>query len=71
MHYAAIDLGAESGRVIVGTLDGGKLTLAEHHRFPTGGQYFADGSYRWDISRILGEIESGLRKVADTKVALR
>jgi len=33
-YYLAIDLGAESGRVILGTLDAGKLSLEEIHRFP-------------------------------------
>ena len=34
--YIACDLGAESGRVILGTLSGGKLSLEEVHRFPNG-----------------------------------
>ncbi|MDR1818309.1 MAG: hypothetical protein LBR07_09140, partial [Puniceicoccales bacterium] len=63
-RYAAVDLGAESGRVIVGTLDAGRLALEEFHRFPTGGAFDADGSYRWNINRILSEIFAGLRKVA-------
>ena len=56
MNYAAIDLGAESGRVILGTVRGGRLSLAEYHRFPTSGEHRPDGSYRWDIARITGEI---------------
>ena len=32
-HFLAFDLGAESGRAILGTLDGGRLSLAEKHRF--------------------------------------
>ena len=32
-HYLACDLGAESGRVIAGTLEDGKLSLQELHRF--------------------------------------
>ena len=35
-NYLAIDLGAESGRVIFGTLKGGKLTMKEIHRFANG-----------------------------------
>ncbi|MDR1818048.1 MAG: rhamnulokinase, partial [Puniceicoccales bacterium] len=38
--------------------------LEEFHRFPTGGAFDADGSYRWNINRILSEIFAGLRKVA-------
>ena len=33
-HYLAFDLGAESGRAVIGTLDDGRLTLDEKHRFP-------------------------------------
>ena len=38
-HYLAVDLGASSGRTIVGSLDGGILKLKEMNRFwngPTG-----------------------------------
>ena len=35
-RYIAIDLGAESGRVMLGTLAAGKMTLEEVHRFPNG-----------------------------------
>ena len=35
-QYLAIDLGAESGRAIIGTLDGKRLTLNEIHRFSNG-----------------------------------
>ena len=33
-HYLALDLGAESGRAILGTVAEGKLALEELHRFP-------------------------------------
>ena len=70
-HYAAIDLGAESGRIIVGTIEDNHLTLSERHRFPTGGQHDADGSYRWDIDRIAEEIFCGLRTLAQAGPAIR
>ncbi|HEY5892137.1 MAG TPA: rhamnulokinase family protein [Chthoniobacterales bacterium] len=59
-HYAACDLGGESGRVIVGTLADGKLTLDEIHRFPTGASRVA-GTLRWNVLRIFEEIKTGLR----------
>lgn len=62
-HYAACDLGAESGRVIIGTLADGKLTLDEIHRFPTGASRVA-GTLRWNILRIFDEIKTGLRAAA-------
>ncbi|MCE2684569.1 MAG: rhamnulokinase [Verrucomicrobiae bacterium] len=62
-NYLAIDLGAESGRVIFGTLKGGKLTMKEIHRFANGA-ITANGTLRWDIVRIFREIRIGLAKGA-------
>ena len=61
-HYIACDLGAESGRVMLGTLDAGKLTLEEMHRFPTGPVVIA-GTWRWDVLRLFEELSTGIRKV--------
>ena len=45
-HHAAVDLGAESGRVILGTLSQGRLTIEEIHRFPNRmGE--RDGGLKW------------------------
>ena len=60
-YFLACDLGAESGRGILGAFDGERLTLAEVGRFATGrGQddIGPDGIRRWDIARISGEIEA-------------
>ncbi len=59
----ACDLGAESGRVMRGVLDAGRLTMEEVHRFPTGGIAIGD-SLRWDLPRILDELRTGIRKAA-------
>ena len=67
-RYIACDLGADSGRVILGTLKAGKITLEEVHRFPTGASKL-NGSLRWNILRIFEELKAGLRKVAEKKVA--
>lgn len=64
-NFIACDLGAESGRVILGNLSDGKLTYEEIHRFPTGASRIG-GSLRWNIFRIFEELKKGLRKVADT-----
>jgi len=64
-HYLACDLGAESGRGILGAFDGERLTLEEVGRFATGrGQddIGPDGVRRWDIERIGGEIEGLLTR---------
>ena len=63
-HYIACDLGAESGRVMLGTLGDGKLTLEEIHRFPNG-PVVINGTWRWDVLRMFDELKTGLRKVAE------
>ncbi len=69
-HHLAIDLGAESGRLMLGTLNEGLLALKEVHRFPTGATR-AGESIHWDIPRLFGEVRHGLRKTAamDLRVA--
>src|ERR1043166_7446441 len=62
-NYVACDLCAESGRVIEGTLNKGKLLLSELHRFPN--QPIQDKtSLYWDIPKLFQETLIGLRKVA-------
>lgn len=62
-HYLAIDLGAESGRVMLGSIAEGRLALQELHRFPN--QVTREGgSLRWDIAALFTEIKAGLRKAA-------
>ena len=57
--YLAFDLGAESGRAILGTLDGDQLSLSEVHRFDNGPVRLPDGLH-WDILRLWSEIRTGL-----------
>lgn len=61
--YAALDLGAESGRVILGKFDGSTITLEEIHRFSNGPVQIFDRMY-WDILKLHGEIVAGLSKAA-------
>jgi rhamnulokinase len=61
--YIACDLGAESGRVMLGHLQEGRLQLEEMHRFPSAAVRVM-GSLRWDVLRIFDELKSGLREVA-------
>ena len=58
--YLALDFGAESGRAIVGTLENGRLTLEEKHRFsnPMG---HINGRYCWDVLGQWEQIKQGLR----------
>jgi len=57
--YAAVDLGAGSGRVIVGRVAGERIALEEVHRFSHEVRR-VDGHERWNLARILLEVEQGL-----------
>jgi rhamnulokinase len=59
-HFLAFDLGAESGRTILGTLTGDKLSLEELTRFPNG-LISIHGHDHWDLYRLFGEMKKGLR----------
>lgn len=65
LRVAAVDLGATSGRVMVGVVGPGRLDLAEVHRFPNGGVPVAGALY-WDVLGIHREVLVGLRKIAAT-----
>lgn len=60
-HFLAFDLGASSGRAILGTLDNGKLKLTEVHRFENQMQYI-NGHFFWNIFSLFNELKIGLRK---------
>jgi rhamnulokinase len=59
--FVAVDLGASSGRLMVGHWDGRRFSLDELHRFPNGGVNL-HGSIYWDALRIWSEIQNGLMK---------
>ena len=61
LNMLAIDLGASSGRGIVGSFDGNKLTLRENHRF-SNDPMFVNGRFTWDILRIFFEIKNSITK---------
>jgi rhamnulokinase len=65
MRYLAIDIGAESGRAIIGELHDGKLTLHEIHRFANGGVRVGNNLF-WDILGLWREIKNGLRAARQT-----
>jgi rhamnulokinase len=56
----AVDLGAESGRVVVGRFDGGRLALEEVRRFPNVPVTVA-GTLYWDALRLFAELVDGVR----------
>ena len=57
--YLAVDLGAESGRVMAAIFANGKITLEEMARFRTGGVLLPDG-WHWDLLRIYADIRTGI-----------
>ncbi len=57
-RYLAIDIGASSGRHIVGWRDGGELITREVYRFPNG-MDSADGHLVWDVDRLERETRTG------------
>ena len=59
MRAIAFDLGASSGRAILGTLEAGRLTLEELHRFANTPVQLPTGLY-WDTLRLFHEIRHGL-----------
>ena len=61
--YIAVDLGAESGRVMLGSVCDDKLSLEEIHRFGNG-PIKENGSLRWDFDRLLSEVKTGIGKAA-------
>ena len=60
-NFLAVDLGASSGRVVVGHWDGSKFSLEELHRFSNGGVSLL-GHMHWDVLRLWSEICDALAK---------
>ena len=63
IYSAAVDLGATSGRVMLGAWSGNRLTLTEVHRFPNAFRSLNGHDY-WEIGGLWHEIQTGLRKLA-------
>jgi rhamnulokinase len=65
-HYLAYDLGADSGRLMLGTLEAGKVSLEELHRFPNGPVKNNSALY-WNIDGLIAELKTGLKKAAESR----
>ncbi len=61
MHYLAIDIGASSGRHIVGYMDNGSLKTEEVFRFPNGVKK-ENGHLIWDIEALFAHVKEGIKK---------
>ncbi len=60
-YFLAVDIGASSGRHIVGYMENGKLCTDEVHRFPNGVTP-KDGHLVWDIEALGANVREGIRK---------
>ena len=68
-HYLACDLGADSGRLMLGTLADGQLSLEELHRFPNG-PVKTSGALHWNLDGLFTELKAGLKKAAAKNLPL-
>ncbi len=69
MTILAYDLGASSGRALLGRLNDGKIEVEELHRFPNDPVQVGD-RLQWDILRLLHELKQGLLKVKHRGIKL-
>jgi rhamnulokinase len=68
-NYLACDLGADSGRLMLGSLEAGKISLQELHRFPNGPTK-TNGALYWNIDGLFAELKTGLKKAAATQLPI-
>lgn len=68
-QFLGLDLGAESGRAMLGTLADGKLAIEELHRFPNEPVRLPTGLY-WDTLRLFHEMSRGVDIARQKKIAL-
>jgi len=64
VRILAVDLGASSGRTIVGEVESGAIRLEETYRFENS-MTETGGTKRWDVSRLLEEIKTGIAAAGD------
>ena len=69
MNFLAFDLGATSGRAIIGTVENDKLSSEEIYRFPNAVKEI-DGKYYWDIHSLFDHFKAALKKVAGMGVKI-
>ena len=63
-YYLAIDIGASSGRHIVGRTENGELKTKEVYRFPNGA-IDRDGRSVWDIDTLLSHVKTGIKRATE------
>lgn len=63
-YYLAVDIGASSGRHILGWLEDGVMKLEEVYRFPNGMEK-VDGHLCWNVPKLFEEIKNGMKRCAE------
>jgi rhamnulokinase len=66
-HYLAFDLGAESGRAVLGYLDSGILSIKEVHRFLNEPVAYG-GFLHWDVARLWSEMKRAFAAIPETEL---
>lgn len=69
-RYLACDLGAESGRLMLATLEAERIALEELHRFPNG-PVKRNGALHWNIEALFAEVRAGLKKAAARRLPIQ
>ena len=64
-YYLAVDIGASSGRHILGHMEQGRMVMEEIHRFRNG-LTMKDGEACWDLEQLFEEIKTGLKKCGES-----
>lgn len=62
-HYLAVDIGASSGRHVLGSVEGGKLRLREVYRFANGAEQVG-GHLVWNAEKLVAEVVEGMKRCA-------
>ncbi len=65
MYYLAIDIGASSGRHIIGSYEGGRIVTKEVYRFPNGMKKNEKGTLVWDIKSLFQNVKAGIARCAE------
>lgn len=60
-YYLAVDIGASSGRHILGSVQDSRMVLEEIYRFPNG-MKSVDGQLCWDVAELFSRIKAGMKK---------
>ncbi|WP_436414830.1 rhamnulokinase [Petrimonas sp.] len=68
--FLAIDLGASSGRAILGTIDNGKLELTEINRFANP-IIDINGRFYWDLFHLYSEIIKSLKLIQSQNIEIK